>query len=249
MSSNGNACRYDAAFRHFFKETNGTWLLIAIDDSYLNERNLFRLLDVLEEIYDPRVDMVSTGQVHHDWGTNYPHGGSGLLYSRAWVDEFFRRNFSFEAIHANNYRYTYDISTGLINLNYFEKAIWIEHPWLCVVSPDELSFSALVNKTWSRLHKCPPKVRLVRLRDVAQFHISPFKKDTAAFVKDLEFAPEEVHVWRPASYGVRFCWWDGPDVSEPLVAQSLRKFVLDLPRLNENDVKRRMDLHGTHLPW
>jgi hypothetical protein len=249
VSSNGNACRYDVAFRHFFQETNGTWLLVAIDDTYLNERNLFRLLDMLEELYDPRVDMVSTGQVHHDWGTNYPHGGSGLLYSRAWVDEFFRRNFSFEAIHANNYRYTYDIATGLINLNYFDKAIWIEHPWLCVVSPDGHSFDALVKKTWNRLQKCPPNRRLVRLRDVAQFHISPFNKETAGFVKDLEFAPEQVHVWRPTSYGVTFCWSSDSSVTEPFVAESLKKYVLDLPKMNENDVSRRMKLRGTHLPW
>jgi hypothetical protein len=249
LSANGNACRYDVTFRHFYLETNASWLLVAIDDSYLNEKNLFRLLQLLEQHYDPRVDQVSTGQVHHDWGTNYPHGGSGLLYSRAWVDEFFRRNFSFETIHANNYRYTYDISTGLINLNYFEKAVWIEHPWLSVVSPEESSFGVLVNKNWTSLQSCPRKGLLVNLRDVAQFHISPFKRETAAYVRDLEFAPEQVKVFRPSSYGVRFCWCNDSKRAIPFTAESLQMFVLNMPRLNDHDVQRRITKKGTRFPW
>lgn len=249
MSANGNACRYDVAFWHFYHKTNASWLLVAIDDSYLNEKNLFWLLQMLEQQYDPRVDQVSTGQVHHDWGTNYPHGVSGLLYSRAWVNEFFKRNFSFERIHADNFRYTYDISTALINLNYFEKAVWIEHPWLLVVSPEESSFRVLLNKKWTSLQKCPPRGLLVNLRDVAQFHISPFNKHTAAYVKDLEFAPEQVKVFRPSSYGVRFCWCDDPNRATPFRAESLQRFVLNMSKLNDNDVQRRILKKGSRFPW
>jgi hypothetical protein len=49
------------------------------------------------------------------------------------------------------------------------------------------------------------------MRDIARFHRSPFKIETARFVKDLEDVPEEVKVWRLTSYGVRFCvseWGD-----------------------------------------
>jgi hypothetical protein len=165
------------------------------------------------------------------------------------VNEFFKRNFSFETIHENNYRYTYDIATGLINLNYFEKAVWIEHPWLSVVSPDNPSFSVLVNKNWTSLQKCPPKRLLVDLHDLVQFHISPFVKDTAAYVKDLEFAPEQVKVFRPSSYGVKFCWCDDPKRATPFTAESLQKFVLNMSRLNSGDVQRRIAKKGTRFPW
>jgi hypothetical protein len=249
LSSNGNACRFDVAFRHFYHETNAPWLLVAIDDSYLNEKNLFHLLDMLEEKYDPFVDQISTGQSHHDWGTFYPHGGSGLLYSRAWVDEFFRRNFSFEQIHANNYRYTYDIATGLINLNYFPNAIWIEHPWVAVVAPDQDSMDALVHKNWDKVPPCPKGTVLVDLKDLAQFHISPFKSETAGFVRDLEFAPSEVKVFRPTDYGVRFCWSSKIGASVPFEAYSLAKFVLPLAKMNGLDQMKRLKKHGTTLPW
>jgi hypothetical protein len=43
------------------------------------------------------------------------------------------------------------------------------------------------------------------MRDIGRFHRSPFKIETARFVKDLEDVPEEVKVWRPTSAGVRFC--------------------------------------------
>jgi hypothetical protein len=249
LSANGNACRYDVAFRHFYNEMDAPWLLIAIDDTYLNDRNLFHLLDMLEAKNNPFVDQISTGQIHHDWGTNYPHGGAGILYSRAWVNEFFRRNLSFETIHANNYRYTYDIATGLLALNYFEKAIWIEHPWLCVVSPEESSVRALAAKTWKSLQSCPLRFLLVNLRDLAQWHISPFTKEYAGFVKDHEFAPEEVKVWRPSSYGIRFCRSNDAQRAVPFVADSLKRFEVNLSEINANDAARRFAKHGTVLPW
>jgi hypothetical protein len=249
LSANGNACRYDVAFRHFYGEMEAPWLLIAIDDTYLNERNLFRLLDMLESKYDPLVDQISTGQIHHDWGTNYPHGGAGILYSRAWVNEFFRRNLSFEAIHANNYRYTYDIATGLLALNYFEKAIWIEHPWLCVVSPEEASAQVLATQAWMSLPGCPPKFLLVNLRDFCQWHISPFMRETAGFVKDHELAPEQVKVWRPSPYGIRFCWSDANGRAVPFAAESLKRFEVDRKAINAKDAARRLAKHGTELPW
>jgi hypothetical protein len=249
LSANGNACRFDAAFRHFHGETNASWLLVAIDDTYLNEKNLWHLLDILEEKWDPFVDQISTGQSHHDWGTFYPHGGSGLLYSRAWVDEFFRRNFSFEAIHANNVRYTYDIATGLINLNYFEKAIWIQHPWVSVVLPEQASMEALVSKKWASLGECPDGVSLVDAKDLVQFHISPFKMETAEFVQDLEFAPVEVKVFRPTAYGVRFCRSTKGQKSVPFTVESLDKLVLDLKTMNVADAQNRLKKQGTTLPW
>jgi hypothetical protein len=249
LSANGNACRYDVAFRHFFYETDAPWLLVAIDDTYLNERNLFRLLDMLEEKYDPLVDQLSTGQAHHDWGTFYPHGGAGILYTRAWAAEFLRRNFSFEKIHADNYRYTYDITTGLVNLNYFERAIWLEHPWLCVVAPESSSMAVLASQQWKTLPGCPSRTLLVDLRDVSQFHISPFVPASAGCVKDLEFAPPQVKIWRPESYKIRFCWSDRPNVSVPFTADSLKQFELNLSQMNRNDSERRLKKHGTVYPW
>lgn len=253
LSANGNACRFDVTFKHFYYETSASWLLVAIDDTYLNKKNLFHLLDLLESLYDPLVDQVATGQPHHDWGTHYPHGGSGLLYSRAWVDEFFRTNQSFERIHENNFRYTYDIATGLLNLNYFEKAIWIEHPWLCVILPEAESFEFLIKKNWKDLPGCPRIAGvnnvLVNLRDVAQFHISPFKKETAGFVQDLEFAPEEVKIYRPSSYGIRFCWEENSKRTVPFTAEGLKRFVINKKKMNAKDAKKRKDKFNTTLPW
>jgi hypothetical protein len=69
------------------------WLLVAIGDSYINEKNLFHLFDIVEE----RHDRTSA----HNWELSPRNGSSGLLSSPRWVDEF-----SFEQIHANSDRYT-----------------------------------------------------------------------------------------------------------------------------------------------
>lgn len=251
MSANGNACRYDMTFKHYHQKTNAPWLLVAIDDTFLNIKNLFRLLDVLESMYDPFKDQVMLGQVHHDWGTNFPHGGPGLLYSRAWVDEFFRQNMSFETIHQNNFRYTYDIASGLLALNYFPNSIWIDHPWIIVVMPEKDSTTALLKKNWTILNKCHKKWgRLPRLQDVSQFHISPFDKDYNYLAPpNIDEAPPYVKVYRPQTYAIRFCIQN--DTSNDLLINSntIRESIVDYKKINEKDVKKRLQKTGSELPF
>ena len=251
LDANGNACRFDVAFRHFHRETDAPWLLVAIDDTYLNARNVMRLLALLETRYDPLRDQVSLGQRHHDWGTSYPHGGPGLLFSRAWVDEFFRLNMSFEKIHAHNVRYTYDIATGLLTLNYFNDSVWIDHPWLCVVAPEDESFDVLIKQNWADLPACPARLPwngvFVKLRDIAQFHISPFKQETAGYVKNLENAPEQVKLFRPTTYGIRFCWQESEENVQIYESAQLDLFIVNKTAVNKRDLDKRIQANATKL--
>jgi hypothetical protein len=220
-----------------------------VDDTFVNENNLFRLLDMLESVYNPYDQQITMGQIFHDWGTNYPNGGAGILYSRGWVGEFFRRNLSFERIHAGNYRYTYDVATGLLLLNYFERSIWIEHPWFFVVSPEESEMKVLARKEWRRLDDCPEKFRMVDLRDLVQWHISPFSEESVGIVRDHEFAPLEVKAWRPTAYRIRFCWSSQEGRSIQFSAQSLKKLEVNRTSINAKDVERRLEKFGSALPW
>lgn len=251
MSANGNACRFDMTFKHFYFETNSPWLLVAIDDTFLNIKNLFRLLDVLESMYNPFEDQVMLGQVHHDWGTNFPHGGPGLLYSRAWVSEFFRQNMSFEIVHQNNFRYTYDITTGLLALNYFPKSIWIDHPWIIVVMPEKDSTKALLTKNWSILNKCQKKWgRLPRLQDVSQFHISPFEKDSNFLAPpSIDDAPPHVKVYRPQNYAIRFCIQKDIENDLLINKDTINKSIVNCKSINKADVKKRIKKTGSSLPF
>jgi hypothetical protein len=132
-------------------------------------------------------------------------------------------------------------------LNYFEKAIWVEHPWLCVVNPEGRSLEAIVTKDWGKLAECPTNKVLVSLRDVSQWHISPFKRETAEFVKDLEFAPATIKLWRPVTYGIRFCLGtEGAGV--PFETASIGRFVLNLTAMNREDVKNRIRKKGANTP-
>lgn len=250
MSANGNACRFDMTFRLFYENSTSPWLLVAIDDTYLIMKNLYRLIHSLEMLYNPFQDQIMVGQVHHDWGTFFPHGGPGLLFSRGWVNEFFRQNMSFETIHFNNYRYTYDIAAGLLALNYFPNSIWIDYPWIIVVMPEETSVKALVTSNWSLLSKCRSKWgHLPRLNDVAHVHLSPFEKNNNYLAAPMiEQAPDYIKVLRPASYSIRFCVQN--DVSNDILISpsSISKFVLNLTKLNARDVAKRIQKNKSILP-
>ncbi|OHT15375.1 hypothetical protein TRFO_14127 [Tritrichomonas foetus] len=251
LSANGNACRYDLTFRHFWKETKAPWLVVAIDDTYLNMKNLYKLLDVLESMYNPYIDQIMLGQVHHDWGTYYPHGGPGLLYSRAWVDEFFRQNMSFETIHANNFRYTYDIASGLIDLNYFPNSIWIDHPWIIVVMPELVSSHALLHKNWSELGKCKSQWgSLPRLQDVSQFHISPFDKNENYLAPpNLEEAPPYVKVFRPGEHKIRFCIQYNLTNDKLIDKKTIMESIVNKTKINANDINNRINKTGSPYPF
>ena len=198
-----------------------------------------KLISALEQIHNPRKDALVLGQRHFDRDQSYPHGGPGLLFSRAFVNEFIRRNVSFQRILAGNARKTYDVATGMLVLNEFSDAVWIDHPWLCIGAPETESLEVLGKRTWRELEKCPTDPgegrAFVRLQDVVQFHIIPFKTETAGYVKNAEFAPEQVKLYRPTAYGVRFCWMDVDDNVAEIDSEWIPKFVVDKEAVKRRD--------------
>ena len=233
------ACYVDTAFTHFKNQTEADWILIAPDNVYLRSTNLMKLISALEQIHNPRKDALVLGQRHFDRDQSYPHGGPGLLFSRAFVNEFIRRNVSFQRILAGNARKTYDVATGMLVLNEFSDAVWIDHPWLCIGAPETESLEVLGKRTWRELEKCPTDPgegrAFVRLQDVVQFHIIPFKTETAGYVKNAEFAPEQVKLYRPTAYGVRFCWMDVDDNVAEIDSEWIPKFVVDKEAVKRRD--------------
>jgi hypothetical protein len=95
----GLLCRDVHAYRYFNHDRSlGSYLYRIMDDSWLNVTNLLKVIDQLNQVYDPMQEFVFRGFANNgiSRGYGYIGGGSGWLLSRPLVALHQQQRFSFE---------------------------------------------------------------------------------------------------------------------------------------------------------
>lgn len=202
-------CRVDEMFSYFYNFDYAPWILIGTNELYYSEKNILKLLDILETEFNPMAENVVIG--------NFINKAlvfeSGIFFSRAFVKFVIDSKYSFfdQYLEKNQ---IFQISLFKFLKKNKEKVHVYQNPFSFFSFPSNGTWNSKVFKTkkiqnlQKEMQACPnakqlsEKVNLslsqlkfvkIRAKDIISQYISPiFKNETATLAKDLPNLPKQV---------------------------------------------------------
>ena len=226
LSTHGLPCRVDCVINYFYNNLTEPWLFVGGDDDWINFDALSRLLDALEESYNPFEEPIFLGNLQQMYNMSFPHGGPGWLASRHFVHELLQQKLSIEKLSNERGSWaTDDVSMGIILREKFPDLRFWANPWSLVALPHPSWLSIIKNKRWEKLKKCPNDVQRVSLRDVFTVHNTPFNVDWIDAIKNFPEAPPEVKIMTTKFVVSEFCLCTSKWCDLRLTKESVKKRI------------------------
>lgn len=205
LSTHGLPCRVDCAIKYFYYNLSEPWFFLGGDDDWMNFNALGRLLDALEENYDPLTTKIFAGNLQQMNNVSFPHGGPGWLASRHFIKTFLEANFSVEQTSNREKWITDDVAMGVIlRENYTNLRFWA-NPWSLVALPHPIWMKVFQTRSWTDLGECKHDVQRASVRDLITVHVTPYNSKWVDLLDVFAEAPSYVKIQTVKYVQSEFC--------------------------------------------
>ena len=224
LSTHGLPCRVDCVIKYFYYNLTERWLFVGGDDDWINFNALDRILDALEENYDPLNESIFAGNLQQMYNVSFPHGGPGWLASRNFIKEFVEKNMSNERLASERGEWvTDDVSMGIILREQFPGLRYWANPWSLVALPHPNWLKTIGKKKWNKLKECSKDVEKVSIRDIFTIHNTPFNVNWIEALNNFPEAPANVKISTTKFVVSDFCICKSKWCDLQITKESVRK--------------------------
>ena len=224
LSAHGLPCRVDCVIKYFYWNLTAPWLFVGGDDDWINYDALNRLLDALEQNYDPFNESIFAGDLQQMYNISFPHGGPGWLASRHFIKEIVEKNMSNERLSVERGQWvTDDVSMGLILRENFTDLRFWANPWSLVALPHPNWLKIFKKKKWHQLKECPHDVERPSVRDIITVHNTPFNIHWVEVIDHFAEAPPNVKIATTKFIVSDFCVCNSKWCDLKITKESVRK--------------------------
>jgi len=194
----GLICRVDSFYKYVYENFKLTgWFYRALDDTWIDIDNLFRLLYHMESFSNPYKHIIFKGQKNIVFDNQkFLTGGTGWLFSRGYLEKHMKTGLSLAKFH-NLALFKQDDTAQTMILN---QILSRKLTWDCIHMAGfrimDNQAKILKSKKFQELSICPADFDVIRVADVVSLHTFGHREEYIVYGQLIKHSPKNLCLFR-----------------------------------------------------